>query len=411
MCLEETVIAKWNPKYRTILTDNNRFLVLYGGAGSGKSYSIAQKIITEITSIPDCKYLAVRKVGKTLRFSVFALLQDIIEQWQLSSYFHVNKTDMTIEFLPMRNRIICIGLDNVEKLKSIVDVKRIWIEEASEITQDDFQQLNLRMRGESKISKQILMSFNPIHHLHWLKEYFFDNPKPNTTILHSTYKDNEFLDAEYKQELENLKEIDPYFYDVYCLGKWGILGNRVFTNFVIENFSYQLEDLENVCHGQDYGFNHASTLISLGFKDGDIYVFDEQYYKEHTNPEFIERVNESGFARSNVVTADSSEPARIKEWQKAGYNVRPARKGKDSLLMGIDWLKAHRIHIHATNCPNTAREIQLLKYREDKDGNVLEEIVELDDDCIAAMRYATEWLWNVGKGKFRTLTEVGLEGI
>jgi len=402
--LEEMAIVQeeMNQKFQTILTDNNRFLVVYGGAGSGKSYSIAQKVVREIMEIPNCKYLAVRKVAKTLRFSVFALLQDIINKWSLtdpriSQNFKINKSEMTIEWLPLKNRVICVGLDNVEKLKSIVDVKRIWVEEASEIIQDDFQQLNLRMRGESDISKQIVMSFNPIHHLHWLKEYFFDNPKDNTTTIHSTYKDNDFLDVEYRKELENLKDIDKYFYDVYCLGKWGILGNRVFTNFTIHNFEYGKNDMENVCYGMDFGFNHASTLISMGFKDGEIYVFDEHYYKEHTNPDFIRRVESAGFSKHSVVTADSSEPARIKEWQKAGYSVRPARKGKDSLLMGIDWLKAHKIHIHESNCPNTAREIQLLKYREDKDGNVLEEIVELGDDCIAAMRYATEWLWHRGK--------------
>ena len=129
--------------------------------------------------------------------------------------------------------------------------------------------------------------------------------------------------------------------------------------------------MENVCRGQDYGFNHASTLLTVGFKDGEMYVYNEHYYKSLTNQEFITNVKlDKSIRHGDLIIGDSSEPARIKAWQQEGYNVRGARKGKDSLLMGIDYMKHQKIHIHKTRCSNTANEIQQLQYKKDKFGEV-----------------------------------------
>jgi len=381
-----------------IQQDNHRIQVVYGGAGSGKSYAVAQKVITETLFYPrnSCRYLCVRKVAKSIRHSVFALLKDIIHDMRLEAYFSIKEAEMRIVCIN-GNDILFSGLDDVEKLKSITGIKKIWVEEASETTEDDLKQLNLRVRGEWKYRKQIMLTFNPIAQTHWLKSYFFDNPKPNAYVNKSTYLDNRFIDDEYRAELEELKTIDHYYYMVYCLGEWGILGNVIFSNFVIEDFETDLRLFDGIYYGMDFGFNHASTYIPMAYKDGEIYIPFEVYVRQRTNTEFVEIVQQTQddwkISPKEIITADSAEPDRIKDFQQAGINVIGAKKGKDSVRFGIDYLKRHKIHIHRSNAPNTAREFEAYKYKEDKDGNVLDEPVPFDDDCIAGARYGTEALW------------------
>lgn len=217
-----------------VLDDQNRYLVLYGGAGSGKSVSAAQKIIIRLLEESGHKFLVVRKVANTIRNSVFSLLRGTISDWNLSPLFKINKSDMDIT-CSNGNQIIFAGLDDVEKLKSIHGITGMWLEEASEMTQEDFQQLDLRLRGFTPNYKQIIVSFNPISITHWLKDVFFDKHKQNSTVIHTTYLDNMFIDDEYKRTLEALKEQDPYYYMVYALGEWGIVGNTVFSGEIVTN--------------------------------------------------------------------------------------------------------------------------------------------------------------------------------
>jgi phage terminase large subunit len=382
---------KRNKKFRFLYNEKSRFIILRGSAGSGKSYALAQRAILSLME-SNIKWLILRKTGRSLRESVFSLLRDVIAEMDLYKHFKVNKTDMSIEFAN-GSMIIMSGLDDVEKLKSIHGVDKIWIEEASEITEADFKQINLRLRGIDK-QHQLYLSFNPIDENHWIKQVFFDIKKDNAYLHHSTYKDNAFLDEEYKQELERLKNIDEYYYKVYALGEWGSISNaRVFHNVIIEDFDYKPHDLQNVRYGQDYGFVHASTLMGCGFKENDLYIFEEYYFKEHTNGQFIDKVTESGFDKRIDITADSAEPDRIVEWRQAGYRVTGAIKGKNSLIDGIDFLQnIPKIHIHKTNCPNAAREFLGFKRRELKDGTITEQFVELDDDTISGVRYALESL-------------------
>lgn len=379
-----------NSRFDPIYTDDMRFIILRGSAGSGKSYAMGQRVILSMLE-NKVKWLILRKTGRTLRESVFSLLKAIISDINLTSYFMINKTDMSIEFKPTGSSIVMSGLDDVEKLKSIHGIDKVWIEEATEITEADFKQVNLRLRGVGK-KHQIYLSFNPVDQNHWIKQVFFDIKKDNALLHHSTYKDNAFLDKEYKQELEKLKAVDEYYYKVYALGEWGSISNaRVFHNVVVEDFAYTVNDLENVRYGMDFGFIHASTLMGSGYKDGELYIFMEHYYKEFTNGQFIKAVRDSGFDPGNYITADSAEPARIKEWQDSGFSVYPAKKGKGSLYDGIDYLQnLPKIHIHRENCPNATREFLNFKRRELKDGTITEQFVELDDDTIAAVRYSQE---------------------
>ena len=221
----------FNPAFLPYLDNDKRYLVFYGGAGSGKSFFVVERYLVKCLKNNKFNLLVVRATGKSNRDSTFALFKQVIHKWNLTKYFKINESDLRIKSLLNGNEIIFSGLDDVEKLKSITfskgELTDIWIEEASEIQETDFNQLDVRLRGKGT-KKQIVVSFNPIDVNHWLKRRFFDRNDDNIEIFHSTYKDNNFLDEEYKQLLESYKDVDEYYYNVYCLGMWGVLGKTVF---------------------------------------------------------------------------------------------------------------------------------------------------------------------------------------
>jgi len=226
----------FNHSFMELLDCIKRYMVIYGGAGSGKSFYVAQRYIYKILT-KKCNLLVVRNTARSNRDSTFALLSQIIYSWGLDRLFTINKGDLRIRCIN-GNEIIFAGLDDVEKLKSITfslgELTDIWIEEASEISEHDFNQLDIRLRGKGT-DKQIVLTFNPIDVNHWLKKRFIDVKSDDILVHHSTYKDNEHLDADYKKLLESYKDTDPYYYDVYCLGHWGVLGGCVFDANAISN--------------------------------------------------------------------------------------------------------------------------------------------------------------------------------
>lgn len=221
----------FNKAFIPYLDNDKRYLVFYGGAGSGKSFFVVERYIYKLLKSKMFNLLVVRATGKSNRDSTFALFKQVISKWNLSKHFKINESDLRIKCLLNGNEIIFSGLDDVEKLKSVTfskgELTDVWIEEASEILEADFNQLDVRLRGKGT-KKQIVISFNPIDINHWLKKRFFDRTDDNIEIFHTTYKNNDFLDEDYKKLLESYKETDEYYYNVYCLGMWGVLGKTVF---------------------------------------------------------------------------------------------------------------------------------------------------------------------------------------
>lgn len=370
----------FNDVYIPYLNNRSRYEIFYGGAGSGKSVFVAQRMLVRAMKERGHKTLVVRKVAKTNRHSTFALITGIMRQWNIEQLFKVNKSDMEITCLN-GNQIIFTGLDDVEKLKSIANITDIWVEEASEISHDDFKQLDLRLRGKTPYPLQITLTFNPISALLWHKAYFFDNPKDNTVILKTTYLDNKFLDDEYKQVINNLQHEDKTYYNIYGLGEWGVLGNLIYSNW--EVVSDVPASFDEIIWGLDFGFNNPSALLKIGIKDGNLYLLDEMYKTGLTNQDLIKELRHR-VPTNEAVYADSAEPARIEEIKRAGFRVYPAQK---DVADGLDFVKRQRLFIHKT-CANVIKEIQGYKYKEDKDGNVLDEPVKFADHLMDAMRYA-----------------------
>jgi len=225
----------FNTVYLPYLDNRDRYLVFYGGGSSGKSYFIAQRYIYLLLKEKRCNLLAVRKTGDSNRRSTFPLLKQVIGKWGLRSYFKINESDMRIVCLLNGNEVAFAGLDDVEKIKSITfesgELTDIWVEEATECLEADINQLKVRLRGGST-RKQMLLSFNPISIRHWIKGHFLDSGL--ATVCFSTYKDNRFLSREDGEALEALKDSDEYTYQVYCQGRWGVMGKTVFDARAIQ---------------------------------------------------------------------------------------------------------------------------------------------------------------------------------
>ena len=389
MLSEQTVSVKINPVYFDYLDSDARYEIFYGGAGSGKSVFAAQKKVLQHLRDKGRRTLVLRKVKNTIRGSVFAQIKEVIYDMGVKHKFNIPKGasghfDITG---PDGNEFVFAGLDDAEKLKSIVGITDVWVEEAPELNEEDFKQVDLRLRGKGKYPKQIILTYNPVSALSWLKSYFHDVNRDNCTILKTTYKDNLFIDDEYVQMLEEMKDRDYVYYQIYALGEWGVLGNLIFTNYIIEDIPTEDHYYGSIYQGIDFGFNDPSAYVKVGLKDDELYIYDELYLRGLTNNELIPYVKER-LSKGKIV-ADSSEPDRIKEFRQKGVDMTSAVKGKDSVKAGLDWAKRKRIHIHPS-CVNFINEIQSYKYREDKDGNIYDEPVDMNNHLMDAFRYALE---------------------
>jgi len=388
-----------NKTFAPLWFDRNRFIVVKGGAGSGKSVDAHLRVVYRMIAEKGHNYAIIRKVGRTNSISTIPLIRRCISDWGLWNFFIENKSSQTITCVN-GNQIKFLGLDDIEKMKSITfdtgPLTDVLVEEATEITERDFNQMNLRLRGLARVPFQVTMLFNPVSDTHWIKRRFFDNPgdiRGRLTIHESTYLDNRFIDRDYKNELEALKNVDRMYYDIYALGKWGSVGNLVFRNVKYGPCPYKPEDFDEIIAGQDFGFNHYNAIELIGLKDGDKYSFGELYVRHMTNDEVIaENEKKAILSKRHLCTADSAEPKSIKEWRQAGYNVEGAKKGPDSVKTGISWLNRGTWHVDPDKCPGLASELSTYKWRENRDGNPMDEPVNFKDDAIAACRYASERL-------------------
>lgn len=281
---EKYELIKWygelrkttNNAFFDLYTVTDRYLVLMGGGGSGKSIFAGRKILERVTSEAGHRVLVCRKVGKTLKQSCFTQLVKQIQRHYNYKDFKINQSDYVIRY-KNGSEILFTGLDDVEKLKSIADITMIWIEEASEIDEQDFNQLDIRLRGETRQYKQIIISFNPISVNHWLKKRFFDIKSDGVRTHQSTYKDNRFLDDEAIRVLESFKDTDPYYYDVYCLGQWGVYGATVFD---AQRVNFRLSQLVKPIKAGRYTFdeNNALNISNIAWESdegGEVIIYKE----------------------------------------------------------------------------------------------------------------------------------------
>lgn len=391
----------FNPVYLPQLKNMSRIQIVYGGSSSGKSAFKAQQVVIDVMK-GGRNYLVCRQVGRTLRGSVVQEISKVIRSWDLSALFDINKTDGTIT-CTNGYQVLFAGLDDVEKLKSITPAKGVitdvWIEEATEVSQDSLKQLIKRQRGGSdKTPKRIHMTFNPILKNHWIYNEYFSGigwaetqteyVMPELSILKTIYKDNKFLTVDDVRDLES--ETDEYYHSVYTLGNWGILGDVIFKNWRVEDLSGMEAQFTNRRNGLDFGFSSDPAAAGVSHYDKmrkTIYFYKELYETGLTNDVLAERIKE--MIGSDRIVCDSAEPKSIRDLQNKGVAATPAKKGKDSVNFGIDWLKQQTIIVDKS-CINMQNELSQYHWKKDAGGYSLKIPVDKNNHLIDELRYAYE---------------------
>lgn len=398
------ITVEANPCFKEVNRSDKRYIVMKGSAGSGKSVDTAQNYILRLMQDKGRNLVCVRKADITNRDSTYAELTGAIYRMfgdKAEAYWTIKQSPLQITCKANGNQIIFRGVNDEkqrEKLKSITFPKGkmtdVWIEEATELTQADFEIIDDRLRGILPEGQfyQIRMTFNPVNKNHWIKKVFFDMPDENVLTHHSTYLMNRFCDDAYKARMERRKQVDPEGYQIYGLGEWGEIGGLILSNYIVEDFDTSPDRFDYMVNAQDFGFNHANAIGEVGFKDDELYLCREIYVFGKDTAEIIEMANKRGFNKNLRMWCDSAEPDRIKMWRKAGYKAKGINKGgsNGSVRSQIDYLKQTRIHIHPS-CVNTIKEIQQWKWKKDeKTGEYLDEPVPFQDDAMAMLRYSIE---------------------
>lgn len=373
-----------------------------GSAGSGKSVDTAQQYLIRLLKDKGRNLVCIRKSDVTNRDSIYAELTGGIYRLGLDKYFKCGLSPLQINCIN-GNQIIFRGMNDSkqrEKLKSITfqrgKLTDVWIEEATELQQSDFEIIDDRLRGELPVGLfyQIKMTFNPVSKNHWIKKVFFDRKDSDVLAHHSTYLHNRFIDEAYNRRMMRRKEVDPDGYRIYGLGDWGEIGGVILKNWEAKEISQDLADYDDIAIGQDFGFNHANAILLLGIKDDDIYILREIYVYEKDTSEIIELAKQNSLPQNQDMYCDSAEPDRIKMWRTDGFRAKPVVKEKTTdrkyQATQIDWLKGRRIYIHPS-CVNTLKEIEQWKWKRDEQtGEYLDEPVPFFDDAMAALRYGVE---------------------
>ena len=389
----------FNDIYFPHLKDNSkRYEVYYGGAGSGKSYFVATKLIYKAL-VDKRKILVLRKVGRTTKNSTFQLLLDVLDLFKIKKMCKINKTDFSIT-LPNGSVFLCMGLDDPEKIKSIAGLTDAWLEEATEFAMDDFSQIDLRIRHPSAQGQQVILSLNPVSKANWVYLQFFnENPeleefRKSVKIIKSNYMDNPHLPQKYIDSLLMLKATNPVYYQIYALGEFGSLDKLVYSNW--QSFEFNEEEIKGqlIC-GLDFGYTADPTAFVAAKvvpEEKRIYVFKEWGGPGYLNNEIAEQIKAMGFAKS-VIKADSAEQKSIDEIKQAGvYRISPCVKGQGSILQGIQKLQQYELIIHP-NCKNIIEELQNYSWKKDKQTNeYINEPVDKFNHYLDALRYALQCL-------------------
>lgn len=368
----------------------------YGGGGSGKSTFIAHR-----TALDLCKtkrnFLVVRKVAETLRDSFYSEMKKAASFYKLDGRIKFKESNMQITG-PNGTKIIFRGLDKNEKVKSITVPKGvitdIIIEEATELTESDYNMLLTRLRGKCPYVKRVTLLYNTIYKQHWICKRFFKGKNidfyhdDKILLLKSTYHDNKYLDQQDIDRLEAFKETSPYHYMVYALGEWGVLGDLIFTNWTTANFKLNPVNADDSRGGGDFGFTNDPTAVlktAINRAKREIYIFAEIYKKGLTNPDIAREAKP--ILGSLPSYWDSAEPKSIAELRQHGLSAFGAEKGKDSLLFSIQWLQQFKIIIDES-CVKTIEEFTTYQWQKDKSGETINQPIGINDHAIAALRYA-----------------------
>jgi phage terminase large subunit len=387
--------ATQNDHFWPLFRDQHRYLVLRGGEGSGKSWFVASKIAMRLMTEVGQRFLLVRKELKTIRESVYGQLKMIVDAWGWDRHFRFYDSDFRVVSLLTGSDAVAAGMDDKDKIKSIVKVNNAWIEEADKLTEDQFVEVDRRMRAPSRTYKQLMISFNPVSIHSWLKKRFWDieeeehRAQIRTDV--STFLDNRFLPADERARIMRYKTNRPMDWRVYGEGAWGVTEGHVYpyVDMSGENWPATFDD---EAYGLDWGFRNPTAVLWVGSKDlnyrtreGDLYWRGLIYKAELDTPSLARLMRQKNIPSHKPIYADSAEPARIKELRRFGFNVRPARKGKKSVKAGLDLCRSYTLHTQPDDV-NLNAEFSSYVWAQRADGTYTDEPVKADDHYMDAGR-------------------------
>lgn len=377
------------------LNDYSTFTeVHYGGASSGKSHGVIQKVVYKACQNwkHPRKILFLRKVGATVYDSIFEDVKQCLEAWGLLDSCKVNNSAYRIE-LPNGAQFIFKGLDNPEKIKSIKGVSDVVMEEASEFTLDDYTQLTLRLRDKKHKYKQIYLMFNPVSKVNWTYNAFFIKKPKNTVVYHTSYKDNRFLDKVTVENIEELANRNEAYYKIYALGEFATLDKLIFPKY--EKRIINKDNISNLksYFGLDYGFiNDPSAFMHVKIDEPNkvLYIVEEYVRKNLTNDKIANAIIDLGYSKEEI-KADSAERKSNQELRNLGVRrLADAQKGPGSVMQGIQYIMQYDIVVDE-RCVKTIEELENYTWKKDKKTNeYINEPVDSYNHCIDAIRYAIQ---------------------
>lgn len=387
--------------YATYWNYKGRYRVVKGGRGSKKSTTTALWIIYNMMKYPLANTLVIRRVFNTHKDSTYTQLKWASNVLKVSHLWKFSKSPLEATYIPTGQKILFRGLDDPMSITSITvehgHLCWCWFEEAFQVmNEDDFNKVDMSIRGElpKGYFKQITLSFNPWSEKHWLKKRFFDVKDEDVLAITTNYACNEFLGEDDKKLFEKMKINNPRRYNIEGLGNWGIAEGLIYNNF--EELDFDIEEIkkrENIksAFGLDFGYTNDPTAFICLLVDLDnmeIFIFDEHYQKAMSNKMIADMIKYKGYAKERI-TGDSSEPKSIDDIKKQGiYRIKGARKGKDSILNGIQYIQDFKIYVHP-KCENTI--IELSNYVWDtKDGNAINKPIDDYNHLMDALRYSLE---------------------
>lgn len=390
----------FNPIYLPLLQEKKRYLLLYGGRDSAKSYFAAQKVIIDTMSKEYSRYILVRKIFADIKDSQLQTIKDILKEWGLLDLFKINENPIRITFVENGNMILARGLDKEAKTKSIKDPTGVWYEEANEISYNEFIKTTTSLRGGII---QEIMTFNPELETEWINSYFFpdkqsyekqdgkfnyvDSTRKDAVILHTTYKDNNYCTDQSAEKLEDLKiDKDLNYYKIYTLGLWGgALEGVIFNNWVV--VPSVPKNAEMVSYGIDWGYSNDPTAVVAVYLIGkELYIKELEYRKGMSNLEIVEVLKSCGIGKYDDIVADNAEPKSISFIYDKGFNIEPCIKGPDSIVHGIEKMKEYEIKI-TEGSRHIIREFKNYRWKIDRAGKILNKPIGDWNHAIDAIRY------------------------
>ena len=405
-----------------------RYRVVKGSRASKKSKTTALNLVVRMMQHPQANALVVRKVFRTLKDSCFTELKWAIRRLGVEAYWEAKESPLEMTYRPTGQKIYFRGLDDPLKVASITVEHGVlcwcWVEEAYEVTREkDFDLLDESIRGAvpegSGLFKQLTLTFNPWNERHWLRNRFFaeetgrdalgnpvyryhdswTSPDGEIFALTTNYLCNEFLDSADLRVFEAMKRNNPRRYQVAGLGGWGVVDGLVYENWREEAFdteSIRARPDVRSAFGLDFGYTNDPTALFCGLvseADKTIWVFDELYERGLTNHAISERVAAMGYAKERI-RADCAEPKSIDELRELGlYRIRPARKGRDSVNNGIQFIRGFTVLVHP-RCVNFLTEIANYTWAQDRSGTRINVPIDDFNHLMDAMRYAMEDILN-----------------